>query len=436
MAPFILGHTNAPRGFCDLPQELIDKIIDLHRNDMATLHACSLTHSCMRPRAQSCIYRTIHFTPSRWAEADELARETPHLAAAVRCLYVTQHGDAMMQEYKYSSSALGYGKFVGSQSWETPPMFPAVQNLQLELLADIALSPLLLSMICDLRQVETLHLRVCLVATLRVITDLVGYCPRLRSLTLRGMIVVDTFMPDPEGKVTYTVTCPVEPTARPAIEELRLPCDLFIGEISSMGLTKWIFEQGMQVRLSTLEIAVSQRADAIALNDCLRELGPCLQHLYLTVEQLKLDGESSSLPRRTPLTRMAASFSDPLTLSSNSGLRTLAFHGLKLHADTESRRPRPSLAWVPRLLTELSSSVLEHLHLQFRAGGAAPVDLHTLDWDAINDILCGQRFNSLRQVDIELIRGSSIQEAFWVHVEERLFQLRQRCKVKYISMVA
>ena len=117
---------------------------------------------------------------------------------------------------------------------------------------------------------------------------------------------------------------------------------------------------------------------------------------------------------------------DPLTLSSNTGLRTLCFGGLKLHADTESERPKPSLAWVPRVLSELPSPVLESVRFQIRGGGALPTDLGTLDWAAVNDILCGQQFGSLRQVNIELQRGSSIEDVFWTYVKERMSESHLR----------
>ena len=135
----------------------------------------------------------------------------------------------------------------------------------------------------------------------------------------------------------------------------------------------------------------------------------------------------------TPLTILpaTASLSDPLTLSSNTGLRTLGFEGLKLHADKESGRPKPSLAWVPRVLAELPSSVLEHVQLQIRGGGAEPADLGTLNWAAVNDILCDQRFSRLRQVTIELQRGSRIQDVFWSYVEERMLRLYLRGMVTH-----
>ncbi|EPS97757.1 hypothetical protein FOMPIDRAFT_38207 [Fomitopsis schrenkii] len=395
-----------------MPQELIDRTIDLLRGDTAALRACSLTHSALRSRAQFHIYHTVHFTPERWTKYDALAKQSPHLGNNVRRLHVEQPVGLLTRSSLQSARAYGYEQFARPRTTRGPPLFPAATTLELQMLDKTALSPLLLSNVCDLRTIEAIYLRACIVFNMGHVAEFICNFPRLRSLSLCDLFTADDYRPGSTSKDrSYAITASVNTTVPPALEELRFVSNtLILGAENSISLTKWLFEQGMHARLSTLEISAARRADVATLSACLGQLGPRLQRLYLAIEQQDDD----------------ASLSDPLTLSSNTGLRTLGLWGLKLHADTESRRPRPSLAWVPRVLKELGTPVLEHVHLQFRAGGTSPSDFDTLDWAAINDILCDQRFGSLRRVTIELLRGYNIKDAMWPYVEARMAELHAR----------
>lgn len=254
-------------------------------------------------------------------------------------------------------------------------------------------------------------MHICVVPTMAFVAEFICSFPRLKKLAVSDLFARDTFaMKLAANKV---IDGPVPTTFRPLIETLRFPSGCTLGEVSSISLTKWLFEQSMHAHLSALEIVVVCREDAATLSALLQDLGPRLRHLYLGVEQMNED----------------ASLSEPLTLSSNSGLRTLGFWCLKLHGD--EGRPRPSLAWVPRLLTELNSPVLEHIYFRLRAGGASTADLGTLDWAAVSDILCERRFDGLRRVTIEVLRGQELINVLWPYIEERMAGLHARCIVRH-----
>lgn len=298
MAPFALGHINAPRAFYDMPQELIDRTIDLLRGDTAALRACSLAYRAMRSRAQFHIYHTAHLTPNRWTEYDALATQSPHLGGNVRRLCVTQPVAVLTRSGRQTPHIYGYERFVRPQTTRTPPLFPAVTTLELKTLDHTALSPLLLGNACDLRTIETIHLRSCVFFTMDHVAGFICNFPRLKSLSICDVFSVDEYkQPSASRVMSCVITGPVKTIVRPAIEELRFCSDAFtLGVDSSIGLTKWLFDQGMHGRLSTLEITVTRRVDVAALNVCLYQLGPHLQRLYLTIEQLDNDGESTPSP--------------------------------------------------------------------------------------------------------------------------------------------
>lgn len=251
----------------------------------------------MRPRAQFHIYRSVCLTPQRWVQYNELARESPQLATAVRHLRITQSVTALIGRKETGQRVPGYEQFLEPQATQSPPIFPAVTTLRLDLLDPVALSPSLLSLVCDLRRIETLRMRTCKFTALDYAAELICNFPRLKSLTANDIFTDDTFDLTVEEPVTpYSIAGPANTTVRPAIEELRLYPDAFMGEVSSISLTKWVVGQGMHDRLSTLKIAVSRRVEVAVLSECLRRLGPRLQHLYLTLEQFNHDGESSIKP--------------------------------------------------------------------------------------------------------------------------------------------
>ena len=289
-----LGHMNASPTFSDLPQELVDRVIDLLRNDAAALRTCSLVGRSTRPRAQSHIYRSVCLTPSRCVTYNALAKQSPHLATAVHHLCVTQSVYKLIGR-KSHSHLPGYEQVLGPQDARRPHLFPAVTTLKLDFLDPVSLSPSLLSLICDLRRVETLRLHSCRFTTLDGAAELICHFPRLKSLTACDIFTQNTFDPRVrESPAPHMIEGPASTTVRPALEELRLYPTSFLGEISSISLTKWVFEQGMYDRLSSLQIAVSRRAEVAVLSACLRQLGPRLQHLDLSLEQLDHGGKSAS----------------------------------------------------------------------------------------------------------------------------------------------
>ncbi|KAH9935332.1 uncharacterized protein B0H18DRAFT_1114092 [Fomitopsis serialis] len=355
----------------DLPPELVDHVIDHLRGDAAALTACSLAHSSMRIRAQFHLFRSICVTPARWPEYEILVKK---IRVASRIRQAPNDED------------------------EIVPMFPAVTKLDLKMVDQTVLSVPLLRQVCDLNTVESIRMHICVVPTMAFVAEFICSFPRLKKLAVSDLFARDTFVM--KLAANKAIDGPVPTTFRPLIETLRFPSGCTLGE-------------SMHAHLNTLEIVVVCREDAATLSALLQDLGPRLRHLYLGVEQMNED----------------ASLSDPLTLSYNSGLRTLGFWCLKLHGD--EGRPRPSLAWVPRLLTGLGSPALEHIYFRLRAGGASTADLDTLDWAAVSDILCERRFDGLRRVTIEVLRGQDMVDVLWPYIEERMAGLHARSIVRH-----
>ncbi|KZT71012.1 hypothetical protein DAEQUDRAFT_756062 [Daedalea quercina L-15889] len=403
------GDGDVPLSFSNLPAELVDNVIDHLRGDAVALSASSLTHSSMRVRAQFHLFHTICFTPQRWSEYKELVKMSPHLGYAVHHLIITQPVSSLFKlESQDSCSFIELSK---PQAERTAPLFPAVTKLQLTRLDHTALFIPLLRNVCDTHIVESIRMHICVIPTMAYVAEFICSFPRLKKLAISDLFTRDAYAAGRRKETS--IEGPVPIAFRPSIEVLRFPSACTLGEVNSISMVKWLFERSMHVHLTTLEIIVARQEDAVVLRMVLHQLGPRLQHLYLGVEQLTED----------------ASFSKPLTLSHSTSLRTFGLWSLKLHGD--EGRPRPSLAWVPRLLMELNSSALEHVHFRLRAGGALPSDLGTLDWAAVNDILCEHRFDSLRRVTIEVLRGHGIKDVLWPHVKDRIADLYARRTVLY-----
>jgi hypothetical protein len=71
----------------DLPQELLDRIVDFLHADRAALRACALAHSSLRAPSQQHLFREFALSnTSSAASVGALLRAEPALAAAVRVL--------------------------------------------------------------------------------------------------------------------------------------------------------------------------------------------------------------------------------------------------------------------------------------------------------------------------------------------------------------
>lgn len=287
----------------DLPQELVDHIIDHLREDATALTACSLTHRSMRFRAQSHLFRTISVTPQRWTECKKLVEKSPHLGYAVRRLRLTQPVPLL---FKFNvQDSRGFAHLTQAQSeeaggkMEIVPMFPAALKLDLRMLDHAALSVPLLRQACDPTLVQSIRMSICVVPTMACVVEFICSFPRLKKLVVSDLFTKNAYAMKVEAN--QAIEDPVPTKSCPLIETLRFPSGGTLGEVSSISLTKWLFEQSMHVHLTTLEITVVSRGDAATLSALLQDLGPRLQHLYLGVEQLDADSETPALLLTLPL---------------------------------------------------------------------------------------------------------------------------------------
>ncbi|KAK0246485.1 hypothetical protein EDD85DRAFT_804355 [Armillaria nabsnona] len=74
---------------CVLPQEILDAVVDLLKDNKAALKACSLTSRCLTPRTRVHLFYTIHPRMNGWNNGMlDLLQSSPSLTAHIRKLRV------------------------------------------------------------------------------------------------------------------------------------------------------------------------------------------------------------------------------------------------------------------------------------------------------------------------------------------------------------
>ena len=103
--------------FTELPQEILDEIVDHHPSDTRFLQACSLAHSMLRPRAQTHLFNKVHLPSSeRVHRLLEIVKQNPRIATYISDLLFSTTFEHVIRDRGFDLSFLKLAAFIIASS--------------------------------------------------------------------------------------------------------------------------------------------------------------------------------------------------------------------------------------------------------------------------------------------------------------------------------
>ena len=103
--------------FTELPQEILDEIVDQHPRDTRFLRACSLANSKLRPRAQSHLFKRVKLTSSECVHRlSEIVKQNLRIAAYISGILLSTTFEQVIRDRSFDSSFLDLMTFITAPS--------------------------------------------------------------------------------------------------------------------------------------------------------------------------------------------------------------------------------------------------------------------------------------------------------------------------------
>ncbi len=103
--------------FTELPQEILDEIVDQRHDDTRFLRACSLANSKLRPRAQSHLFKTVDLPSSeRVHRLWEIVKQNPRIAAYISAVLLSTTSEQVIRDRGFDLSFLDLITFIIASS--------------------------------------------------------------------------------------------------------------------------------------------------------------------------------------------------------------------------------------------------------------------------------------------------------------------------------
>lgn len=343
----------------ELPQELLDQVVDHLWDDRKALIACNAAGRVFVPAARSHIFCDATVDGLRACERVERVLDgSPDIARYVRKLKVAAH------HFTYQAGA--YRNIDSSWVSRIPALvvcFPRLDALELESLNWNTLQLCPAHIGSFLKTVSRL--------TQLVLTNVHFGC----SSQIQDVLCVATRLTELRcDRVYWSYWSPQRPSCLPELQDSlkSSPLRRLIlrpGSPSTL-FTKWLLHPGCELQIQDINVRWREREHTGALGDLLRASGVHLESL-----NLELPG---------PVATEALSCNS-IDLSANSNLRRIHFEGPVL----------PDCCnWVPALIAQIISTQVATIDVLLMARWTQ--ELHAFDWALLNRTLSHPRFKGVR----------------------------------------
>ncbi|OBZ68288.1 hypothetical protein A0H81_11766 [Grifola frondosa] len=381
-------HLLVPR----FPAELTDEIIDHLHDDQRALSSCSLTCRGWVTRARYNRFKSVEIYVKNWSGFKQLLDDYPPIGDLVCSLSLVgnaKHG------YLSRSDPEAVRKMMRWANEGIPAILPLLSRVTDLALLRIDLSGgIVEALINHLRSVETLRLTSCGAKDVSVLLTIIGPFPELQSVRVKSWSLLDrTNLLPPHPSPLASSLHGALTTRLPSIKKFSMACRP-VKDTTALAILQWLVDQSLYHSLSSLAIPLQGGGEVATLDRVLKVVGPGLRKLEIGLEPDYLGAEDLTNP--------------PLTLAHCTNLHTLKLQSIKLHRNIHLGSLSSHLAWVPRLLSQVSSPHIQYLTFRIRAAGAERADLEALDWTTVDEILASPPFQNLRGVTFHIMKGDAI----------------------------
>ncbi|EMD38238.1 hypothetical protein CERSUDRAFT_113397 [Gelatoporia subvermispora B] len=353
-----------------LPPEIVDEAIDHLWDDPVTLKACSLACRSWVPSSRLHLFRTVRLrNGTECARFGDLVASTPAIPRCVRQF-------TLSAEYRRVN---GQAQPVEDDGWidaaaELVPKLERVTTLGLSRVRWGALKPETRTAFQGLfKGIKTLFLFEVRFDTAKDVLSFLSAFPVLTSLYFHGVSWPDDML----GHATLDDLKKLNYESEHGRMQLSY---LFLDPRSSPTLvTEWLLNHPTEQHLRTIQLCWRELESMKSVGDLLHASGASLESLQV------------EFPAGVP---EAVVLEDQLSLTQNTGLRSLQFGGLTVHSESARTFLAQRLfPWVLGMLSQVRSTRLQEITFELDIG--AVCDLHRLDWARMDATLCRSEFSGI-----------------------------------------
>jgi hypothetical protein len=362
-----------------LPAELIDQVIDHLHDDVLALRACCLTSREWLPGARFHIFHDVLLSsPDRADAFVKLLVTWPHLSHFIQCLIIQGDAYHIYAKLDYLDTVLPM----------IAPKLTRLRSLRVDNVTLAYANPKVLSaLIHHFPALKEIYLSSVTFDRFRDFAALVVAHPLIERLGV-GRIWWNGSMKE-TSRWEYVLQS--YPDSRSRLRHVSL-------NDTAADVLDWILSHYRVLPIHTVTHSTISASLVPHMARFFHALGPSLEHLTFSIQSIESPLElHGSLHIGGVFLHMLTPFLDlekASLISSNTRLRGLTFDSLLLIQ-------RTSYAWIPILLSQVTSLTIEEIN--FVVVCNKPEILGALDLERIQDVLTMAPFSRLERVVFRLV---------------------------------